>query len=111
MADRLTVDLEGLSEFSARLRRIQERLAEAKRDLTGDGQSLGDERVVAALADFEEHWRDGRKKVADNADALATMAGEAVKTFRAVDERLRQETSEAGRQLAAAARTVRQAVT
>lgn len=100
MADRLTVDLDGLSQFAARLRRIQERLDEAKQELGEYGAALGDARVSSALDDFEQHWRDGRKKVSDNAEALSTMVGEAVKTYRATDDRLRDEIAAAGRELA-----------
>lgn len=100
MADRLTVDLDGLSDFARRLRRIKKQLDAAKRELRGNDDELGDERVSSALEDFEKHWRDGREKVSENADALATMVKEAVKTYRSVDRKLGKQIAEFGDQFA-----------
>jgi hypothetical protein len=104
MPNRLIVDLDGLDGLAQRLRQIKDDLGAARRQFNGHGDAVGDSRVNLALEDFEEHWRDGRRKVSENVEALATMAAESVKAYRAVDRELDVEIGEAGQQLAAARR-------
>ncbi|GAB7193594.1 hypothetical protein NUM3379_43040 [Kineococcus sp. NUM-3379] len=99
MADRLTVDLHGLDGLAQRLRRVKEDLDAARNNLSGQGEVLGHPRVTAALDEFEEHWRDGRKKVSENAEALATMVTEAVRAYRSADEQLGAAVGGVGQQL------------
>ncbi len=89
MSDRLSVDLEGLLDVGARLTRVKDDLDRTSQVLGGQSHVLGDARVSGALEGFEEHWRDGRRKVVANAEALTTMVSEAVRTFRKVDDQLR----------------------
>jgi hypothetical protein len=84
----LQVDLDGLAALAGTLGRIGERLEGARSELRGAGPELGDEQVVAALERFEQRWRDGRKDIRENGEALATMLTESVRTYRQVDSDL-----------------------
>jgi hypothetical protein len=50
---------------------------------------LGSADVENALGDFEEGWKDGRKKIDGNAQALAAMATESARALRQVDSDLK----------------------
>lgn len=84
----LQVDLDGLSAFAARLDRIRSALENARDTLRGHDDALGDERVIDELARFEDRWRDGREKIVANAETLATMVTESVRTYREADTEL-----------------------
>jgi hypothetical protein len=84
----LVVDLDGLSALAGALQRIESRLASVRTELRGAGPELSDPQVADALERFESRWRDGRKDIADNAEALATMLSESVRTYRRVDAEL-----------------------
>lgn len=89
MAD-LRVDLDGLSALAGTLQRIGSRLDSARAELRGAGDDLGDAQVVSALERFESRWREGRRDIADNGEALSTMLTESVRTYRQVDRELAQ---------------------
>lgn len=84
----LVVDLDGLSALDGALRRIEGRLESARTELRTAAPDLGDEQVADALEEFEARWRDGRKDIAQNAEALATMLSESVRTYRQADAEL-----------------------
>lgn len=69
----LEVDLLGLSRLASALDRIGEGLEAARGESRGFVDSLGDEQVVDGVERFEDRWRDGRKEVRANAQALSTM--------------------------------------
>jgi hypothetical protein len=50
---------------------------------------LGSADVENALGDFESGWKDGRKKIDGNAQALAAMATESARVLRQVDTDLK----------------------
>lgn len=87
MAD-LQVDLGGLSALASTLTRIGDRLDRARSELSGAQGDLGDPQVAEALDRFEDRWRDGRREIRENGDALATMLTESVRTYRQVDSEL-----------------------
>lgn len=84
MAD-LQVDLDGLSALAGTLGSIGDRLDGARSELSGAHDDLGDLQVVDALDRFEDRWRDGRREIRENGEALATMLTESVRTYRQVD--------------------------
>jgi hypothetical protein len=84
----LQVDLDGLAAFARRLHRVCDALEGAERVLRGHDEALGDGTVVAALHRFEDRWRDGREKITDNAETLATMVDSSVQTYRQADDDL-----------------------
>jgi len=90
MADRLVVDLEGLTALGAVLGDICSQLDSAKAVLHGGDAAIGSDRLAGALHDFEDHWRDGRKHLTGNARALGQMATESVHAYRQADDRLAQ---------------------
>lgn len=87
MAD-LVVDLDGLSALAGALGRIGDRLDGARSELRGAADEMGDEQVSDALERFESRWRDGRKDIAENAEALTAMLTESVATYRRADSEL-----------------------
>jgi len=92
----LSVDLDGLSSFASRLDRIRDALDGAEQALRGQDAALGDGTVVDALDRFEDRWRDGREKIVDNAETLATMVTESVATYRQADDDLAGSLSTSG---------------
>lgn len=81
----LEVDLPGLDAFARRLDRICDALQGAEDVLRGYDDALGDRTVVDALHRFEDRWRDGRRKIEENATTLSTMVSESVATYRRTD--------------------------
>jgi hypothetical protein len=88
MADRLVVDLDGLSALGGALGDICGQLDSAKAVLHGFDTAVGSSQVSDALHDFEGHWHDGRKHLTDNAKALGQMASDSVGAYRQADDRL-----------------------
>lgn len=87
MAD-LVVDLDGLSALAGALGRIGDRLDGARAELRGAADEMGDEQVAEALERFESRWRDGRKDISENAEALTAMLTESAATYRRADNEL-----------------------
>jgi hypothetical protein len=85
---RLEVDLTGLEEFASRMDAIRSALGSSQGYIGGFDADLGDPQVVAAVDHFNGNWSDGRKHVEDNAGTLSTMVHEAVKSYRATDQKL-----------------------
>lgn len=88
MADRLVVDLDGLTALGAALGDICSQLDSSKAVLHGADAAVGSDRVASALHGFEDHWQDGRKHLTGNARALGQMATESVDAYRQADDRL-----------------------
>lgn len=88
---RLQVNLEALAAFGSRLDGIRSQLEASPRYVSGFDADLGDPRVVAAVDHFNSNWNDGRKHVEDNAKTLSAMVHEAVKSYRATDDRLARQ--------------------
>jgi hypothetical protein len=85
---KLQVDLTGLEDFASRMDAIRSQLESSQGYISGFDADLGDPRVVAAVDHFNGNWSDGRKHVEDNAKTLSTMVHEAVKSYRATDQKL-----------------------
>jgi hypothetical protein len=90
MADRLVVDLDGLSALGGQLQDICSQLDSARAVLRGVDAAVGAGSVIGALHHFEDHWEDGRKHLRNNATALGQMATDSVGAYRDADERLAQ---------------------
>ncbi len=85
---KLQVDLTGLEDFANRMDAIRSQLESSQGYISGFDSDLGDPRVVAAVDHFNRNWSDGRKHVEDNARTLSSMVHEAVKSYRATDQKL-----------------------
>ena len=81
----LEVDLLGLTRLATALDRIGDGLEAARGELRGFADSLGDEQVVDGVERFEDRWRDGRKEIRANAEALSLMLTESVGAYRQAD--------------------------
>lgn len=89
VADRLTVDLDGLEHFSASLETIRSELGSARSWMREHHGDLGGREVDAALGHFESRWRDGRGRVDENCKKLIGLVDQAVEHLRTADEDLR----------------------
>lgn len=85
MADRLSVDLDGLEKLASDLESIRSRMNATRSLLDSYGGEIGSGKVEAALGSFEHNWRDGRKKINNNAERLSKMASESASGIRKVD--------------------------
>ncbi|WP_322760566.1 hypothetical protein [Frankia sp. Cr2] len=84
-ADRLSVDLPGLDSLARKLESIRSTMNATRSTLEHYRGQLGSVEIENALGDFEHDWSDGRKKIDDNANKLATMASDSARALRQVD--------------------------
>jgi hypothetical protein len=94
VADRLAVDLDALDALATSLDSIRTRMNATRTVLDEFRGQMGSAEVENALSDFEEGWKDGRKKIDGNAEALATMARESARVIRQADNDLRDKLTE-----------------
>ncbi|KLL10825.1 MULTISPECIES: hypothetical protein [Protofrankia] len=87
-ADRLSVDLPGLDLLASNLMSIRSAMNATRSMLESYRGQMGSTEIEDALGDFEHGWRDGRRKIDDNANKLATMASQSAETLRQVDSDL-----------------------
>lgn len=92
-ADRLSVDLDGLISFAARLEAVRTRL-NATATVAGYDGSLGSGDVAHALDGFEANWSDGRAAIDGQLAGLAKMANGAVDSIRKADADLADKLTE-----------------
>jgi hypothetical protein len=110
MADRLSVDLAALDTLGTTLESIRAQLNATRTVLDSFRGELGSADVENALGDFEEGWKDGRKKIDGNAKALAAMATESARALRQVDGDLRDRLIESSQPESSSSTTVGRAV-
>ena len=87
----MTVDLDGLEDFSAALETIRTSMGQAHnwmREFDGD---LGGRDVDNALDHFESHWSDGRGRVDKNCAEFIKLVKTAVDNIRKADDDLRDQ--------------------
>jgi len=84
-ADRVSVNLPALESLADNLASIRSTMNATRSTLEHYRSQLGSAEVEDALGDFEHDWSDGRKKIDDNANKLATMALESARTLHQVD--------------------------
>ncbi len=90
MADRLQADLAGLSELSKNLASIATKIDGTQNAFVEATFDLGSMGIEGALEDFERTWDVGRKRIHDDIDALGSMLGDSVKTYKQTDEQIAQ---------------------
>jgi Excreted virulence factor EspC, type VII ESX diderm len=88
MADRLEVDLGGLTALADRLDGIRTTLQATRGGIDAARGDLGSAEVAQALDGFEHRWRDGRDKIDKNATTLTTMLRASVTAYHAADGQL-----------------------
>ncbi|WP_131744597.1 hypothetical protein [Frankia sp. Cppng1_Ct_nod] len=89
--DRVSVDLPGLDSLAGNLNSIRSTMNATRSTLESYRGQTGSAEVEHALDDFEHGWSDGRKKIDNNANKLATMASESAQALRQVDSDLNAE--------------------
>ncbi|MGF7236046.1 MAG: hypothetical protein ACQSGP_13960 [Frankia sp.] len=94
-ADRLSVDLDGLERLASDLESIRSRMDATRSLLDSFDGDIGSAKVSGALASFEHNWRDGRKKIDNNAERLSKMADESAKGIRKADGDLANDLTQA----------------
>ncbi|WP_305783098.1 hypothetical protein [Symbioplanes lichenis] len=97
-ADRLTVNLDGLTDFANQLETIRSGMDSARSWMNEFSGDLGGREVDGAVSHFESHWRDGRGRVDKNCEQLIKMANQAVESLRKADDDLAQQLRESGEQ-------------
>lgn len=97
-ADRLTVDLDGLEDFSAALETIRTTMSEAPNWMLEFDGELGGREVDDALDQFESHWSDGRGQVDKNCGEFIKLVKTAVENIRKADNDLRDQLVASGEQ-------------
>jgi hypothetical protein len=90
-SDRLTVNLDGLTEFANQLETIRSGMDSARSWMNEFSGDLGGPDVDDAIGNFESHWRDGRGRVDKNCEQLIGMAKQAVEGIRKADNDLRDQ--------------------
>jgi hypothetical protein len=94
VADRLTVDLQGLEDFAGQLDRIREAMGCAHDWMREFDDDLGGREVAKAVDGFESHWKDGRKQVDKNCERLVKLTRQAVENLRKADDELAKQLRE-----------------
>lgn len=94
MADRLTVDLDGLEEFANQLDSIRTTMGDAHRWMREFDDDLGGRDVAKAIDKFESRWSDGRSQVDKNCEHLVKLTRQAVDNLRKTDEELAKQLRE-----------------
>ncbi|WP_250281230.1 MULTISPECIES: hypothetical protein [unclassified Frankia] len=95
--DRLSVDLPGLDSLAGNLTSIRSAMNATRSMLENYRGQTGSTEIEDALDDFEHGWKDGRKKIDENANKLATMASRSAETLRQADADLSTELVRASR--------------
>ena len=80
-AEDLYVDVEALAELTSRLGEVKAALQRADERVDGAPGALGSERLADALGDFVDGWRDGRRHLIEEVDALLARVRTAVETY------------------------------
>jgi hypothetical protein len=95
-ADRLSVDLGGLEEFSATLETIRASMSGAPGWMREFDDELGGPEVQNALSHFESQWSDGRGQVDKNCVTFIKLVKQAVENIRKTDDDLRDSLVQSG---------------
>ncbi|GAB3274991.1 hypothetical protein [Kineosporia babensis] len=96
MADRLSVDLDGLESFSSDLGIIRATMADAGSWMRQFDGELGGDDVDGAVNHFESHWSDGRGRVDKNCENFVKLVNQAVENIRKADEDLEKQLVQSG---------------
>lgn len=78
----LFVDVDALSELSRQLTDVKAALERTQDRVEGYAGRLGSGRLADALGDFVDGWRDGRKHIVEEIDALLGRVRAAVDAYR-----------------------------
>jgi hypothetical protein len=89
--DRLTIPIDLLEDFAARLGSIVRRLDDTKATFRAFEEDMGDASVVDALDHFEHNWKDGRGDIHQQLNGLEKMANTVVQEIRKVDTDLARQ--------------------
>ena len=81
-----SVDTDALGALAARMAHTRDAVARASRlvDDCGSGSSAG--LVAAALADFDDHWRYGLRRIVANLDDCHAALHDAARAYEQVEQ-------------------------
>jgi uncharacterized protein YukE len=82
----LSVDTEALAALADRMARTRDEVAHASRIVDGCAGGPAAGLVAAALADFDEHWRYGLKRIVGNLDACHAALHDAAAAYDRVEQ-------------------------
>jgi hypothetical protein len=77
----LYVDVDALSELTRHLSEVKAALQRANENVNRSAGTLGSERLADALGEFVDGWRDGRRHLIEEVDALLGRVRTAVETY------------------------------
>ncbi|WP_165987861.1 hypothetical protein [Streptomyces sp. YIM 98790] len=84
----LKVPFEMLENFGGEMQSIKNRMNGTGQDVENYEDDMGDDRVKKALEDFVDNWRDGRKEIEGQLEAIKEISDQVVDTFRTMDHDL-----------------------
>jgi len=87
---RVLVDTEALFALAARMSATRDEVAAAARLVDGCAGGPAAGLVAAALADFDEHWRYGLKRIVANVDACGAALHDAARGYEQVEDAIAQ---------------------
>jgi len=83
--DTVSVDTQALEALAERMARTRDAVARASRLVDGCGSASGG-LVAAALADFDDHWRYGLKRIVGNLDDAHAALHDAARAYEQVEQ-------------------------
>lgn len=89
MADRLSVDVAGLSAAATSMRTVADGLDATHGDARQGESVVGSSDLADALHDFEDHWDDGRGRIKDNIEGMTKALDDSHKAYADADVQLR----------------------
>lgn len=92
----LYVDLDALEELVRQLGQIRASLEDAGERVDRFDRRLGSARIEEALDDFVSGWKDGRKKIIGEIDALIGKCQGASESYAAQEDAVVKATGQAG---------------
>jgi uncharacterized protein YukE len=92
---RFSVDTDALGALADRMARTRDEVARASRLVddcahAGGSNSAAAGLIAAALADFDDHWRYGLKRIVDNLDACHGALRDAAARYEQVENAIAQ---------------------
>jgi hypothetical protein len=94
----LRVDLDVLHQLQGRCQTLNQQFDDGSHDrVAGLIEQVGSSRLRDALAEFEDHWSDGRAKVKRHLDGLVERLGSAIEQYEHTESELTRQLAESSR--------------
>ena len=87
MAEKIQLDVDGVTDLGSRFRRVADELRSSKQDFNDDG-SIQSKRIDDALGDFNGDWSDKRGDIVKALDGAAKFVDNVVTQLTGADAAL-----------------------